>query len=297
MKRRYLIAASFIIVTCFTFWRICIDHSQFISLPIIITPAGTPAVMTTIEGKQCLLKFDSGSKYQLSLTRNILESIVDKKVNGIAQWRDLKGNFYESPTYQISDIKIGSLVLKNVIVSQEDDGFINNTTLWNDNKNAKNSPIQCLGTLGRPLLQQTNLLFDCSKSVMIACNNKQELKKTGYSLENMSRVPFEEIGTKGIIIKVDTDRGILKLSLDTGATITLVRSSLIQDQKCTKDKRGFLFFHSSKFSIGEKDFGGKNLFFIDITPELHEIDGILGMDFLEKHTFYIDYKNKMVYFK
>jgi hypothetical protein len=69
----------------------------------------------------------------------------------------------------------------------------------------------------------------------------------------------------------------------------------LQDQECATDERGFSFFNTRKFSIGNNDFGSKNLFLYDIVPELQEIDGLLGMDFLKNHVVYIDYKSRTVY--
>lgn len=58
-------------------------------------------------------------------------------------------------------------------------------------------------------------------------------------------------------------------------------------QTHAKDSRGFQVFTTQKFFIGDKEFGAKDLFLYDIAPELKEIDGMLGMDFLEKHIVYI----------
>ncbi len=248
----------------------------------------------SIEGKTYPLQFDLGSKFPLSLKKSVLEAINDKKSFGLAKWQDVKGNFYEEPSYSIPCIKIESLVLTEIIARQENDAFRTGTTIWKDISGVPNSTCKHVGCLGRPLLEQTNFLLDLKNSQMIACNSKRRLQKIGFVLDNMAKVPFEG-GSKGIIINFETDIGILRLGLDTGSTITLIRTCCLQDQNCTKDARGFSVFTTQKFSVGNKDFGTMILFLYDITPELKEIDGMLGMDFLENHIIYIDYKDEFVY--
>jgi len=245
----------------------------------------------SIEGKTYSLQFDLGSKFLLSLNKNVLEAINDKKSFGMAKWQDVKGNFYEEPSYSIPRVKIGNLVLTQIVARQENDAFRTGATIW---KSVQNSTCKHVGCLGRPLLEQTNFLLDLKNSQMIACNSKRRLQKMGFVLDNMTKIPFEG-GSKGIIINFETDIGMLRLGLDTGSTITLVRTCRLQDQNCTKDARGFPVFTTQKFSAGNKDFGAKDLYLYEITPELKEIDGMLGMDFLENHIIYIDYKGKFVY--
>jgi len=294
-RKKYYFLASLVIflsLIALLFFKI---PSHRIRIPIIFTSSGTPAILATIEEKSYLLQLDLGSKFLLTLEKEILENIRDKKSTELAQWRDAKGDFYESPSYIISQVKIENILLKNVKVNQENSNFRANTTLWDDHPQGSVSTNRYLGNLGRPLLEKTNLLLDFRNSTMIACSNEKYLKKEGFFLDKMVSIPFNG-GTKGIIIKADTDAGTLRLALDTGATVTFVRASCLKDQKCTKEKRGFLTFTSQKFLIGNKDFGSTNLFLFDITPELTEIDGILGMDFLKNHVVYIDYKNKVLYF-
>ena len=267
-------------------------QSQFVQISLKTAAAGTPCVITGIEGRQYTLGIDLGSKYPLSLSKDILDAIHNKIAQGAVQWKDAQGKTYEAPSYLIPQISIGNLVLTNVIAAQEDDNFITNTTLWNDNQYA--SICQKSGTLGRPVLEKTNLLMDFPNSIMLASNDKKALKRAGIFLDKMVAISFET-GNKGIILKVDTDLGILRLSLDTGATFTLIRSSCFQGQSCVKDNRGFFAFTTSKFSIGDANFGEKRLLLYNITSELHEIDGFLGMDFLEHHVIYIDYQNKILY--
>lgn len=260
----------------------------FVQIPIAFAPCRTPLIKVKIEENVYDLKLDLGSKFQLSLNKNVLK-ILNKTLIDTARWRDGKGNSYESPSFKIPRVQIEELSLKDVYVKQEHDDYLANTTLWND----KPGTIE-LGMLGRPILEKTNLLLDCSRAKIVATNSKRMLKQAGYDLEQMIRIPIE-VNKRGIVVKVDVDVGLLKLLIDTGSTLTLVRSSTFQTQQCEEYDRELFVYKSSKFIMGKNDFGRKNLYLYEITPDLNEIDGVLGMDFLENHIVYFDYKHKAIY--
>lgn len=290
-NQRYLGMAALGVVVFF-FLLIFTIQQKPARIPLTITPSGIPAVKVTIEQRSYLLHIDLGSKFLLSLQNNVLESIRDKKTDSMVTWRDGRGKSYQSPSYFIPIVKLGDLILKDVLANQEDAVFISNTTLWKEEGLVKEE----VGALGKPLLKKTNLLLDFQNSLMIPCNERGRLEKEGYSLDDMVKLAFTE-GKAGLIILADTDAGKLRLGVDTGSTLTLVRSSRLQEQRLVKNKRGFSIFNSYKFSLGEVDFGNKDLILYDITPEIDDMDGVLGMDFLEKHVVYIDYKNKFIYIK
>lgn len=287
-KKYYFLLIVSVLGIAFTFGVYRHSQSQFETMPINFTAGRSPLLKATIQNNEYDLKLDLGSKYTLSLDKESLKGLNKKSV-GKSHWRDAKGNFYESPAYQIENIHLGGIFFKNVHVSQEDTDFVANTTLWDSNPR----PDQ-FGVLGRPILEKTNLLLDSPHSKIIATNNKHMLKDAGYNLDQMAKVPIN-VDKKGMIVNVETDVGILRFVLDTGSTLTLVRSSSLRDRECSQDNRGFTLYESSKFIMGKNDFGNKKLYLYEITPDLKEVDGILGMDFFENHVIYFDYVHKCVY--
>ncbi len=290
-KLSYLgLSCLLIVLTIFVFGHF-FSHQDF-CIPITFNRAGVPVLKTKIGECTYSMKLDLGSKFQITLCETVLDSL-DKEPREIVHWRDAKGNFYESPSFSIPKITIGdTFVLKNLIAVQKGIQYEKNVTIWNDNKNIS-EPV-AFGSLGRPLLEKTNLLLDFPHSVIFLCKDKRSLKKAGFSLEEMIKVPLE-ITPKGMIIKTETDQGVLKLLIDTCASISLVRASHFQNQEYPKESHGFEVFTSSKFLIEGKDFGKQEFLLYDITPELHELDGVLGMDFLEKRIIYVDYSNRVVF--
>lgn len=263
----------------------------FVPIPITFTPAGTPVFTVTIEEKEYAVVLDLGSKFLLSLDPLVVSALTKKQQQGSAEWRDAKGNFYASASYLIPQIKLGTLGLKNLIAKEEDARCNENGVLWGS---AQTRASSTLGKIGRPLLEKTNLLLDFPHAMIFICNTLKTLQEKGYKPEEMTKVPFEA-GPKGMILIAETDAGPLRLVLDTGSSLTLIRTSRLKGQKVDAESQKVPFCTTSTFLLGNRDFGSKELFLFDITDELQEIDGVLGMDFLEKYPIYIDYKNHHLY--
>lgn len=85
------------------------------------------------------------------------------------------------------------------------------------------------------------------------------------------------------------------LALDTGAFKTMVRSTLSEDELPAERCFGMPVLNTSKFVLNGTDFGSRNLYFLDITPTLDDMDGYLGMDFLKEHAIFLDFERKMAH--
>jgi hypothetical protein len=281
---------KFIIRMVLTILTICISGciyastSQSSRIPITFDSAGTPVAIVEIQGEEFFLDVTLGSKLQLELSKSILNTL-EKEPYGKLERKDLKGVPYEEAGYLISEIKIGDRSFSNMIV-----GELSDDTTESDEEILNRK----FGTIGRALLEKMNLLLDFRNSVMIGCNDTNDVEQAGYRLESMTMIPFES-GRDGNILTVHTDLGKLRLAIATGCTVSLIRSSLLQDNELEESEYGLPCFTSSQFMIGNKDFGELNLYLYDITPEFDEIDGVLGMNFLKRHVVYIDFQNNVLY--
>jgi hypothetical protein len=247
-----------------------------------------PLIKVEIDGDIYPIVIDLGSKFSLSLDKKTLTKL-NKKNHGVVEWRDLKGNYYHSNAYILPKIQVGDLAWNDVIANEELEDFLSNTTLWNTHETIPNDKV---GYLGRPLLLRYKLLIDVANSLLVISNDQNKLSEMGYEIKKMIKVPLEE--GAGIILKVETDIGIQKYGIDTGATINLARASLFSDKEQGQDK-GMRTYSSQRCVIGDHDFKKTMFYLIDITPELKDIDGCLGMDFLKNHVVYIDYPNRTAY--
>ena len=189
-------------------------------------------------------------------------------------------------------VKIKDLILKDVLAKRENERYRINTTLWDEKEPSQAYKNQHVGFLGRPLLERTNLLFDFQNLKLTACKNLKDLKDV--CIDQLISMPFE-LEEKGIFLIAKTDAGAFRMILDTGATISLVNTSLVQDQEYATDHRGFKVYTTHQFQIGNHDFGIKDLFLYDFSPELQDVDGVIGMDFLDRRVVYVDYPSKMLY--
>jgi hypothetical protein len=290
MKNRILLVVLF---GCLTAGIVTTFHSNplLTLLPVTIhSSKNTPLLTILIEGRQYHVDFDSGSQYQLQLQKENLDSVTKKRPAGSCESFDLKGNVYVESSFDVSGIKMENNILPDIRVFELDESFLHNTHVAGNLANTFSSQ----GILGLDAFRNQNLLFDFARSSLIVCNDKKALESQGYHLSSMVQVPFEHY-KKCIFIIAETDMGPLKLIIDSGASLTIVRASIFQEQLCQKSNWDLPKFTTSTFVFNGKDFGPQDLMLFDITNKLVECDGVLGMDFLLKHQLYIDHQSRVVY--
>lgn len=294
MKRNF----CFLIFACgiaIGIWKIALLYERFsraVVIPISLTSSNMPCLAIRIEGKPYPIGLDLGADTPLALNQRILNQVVKKESRGTSSFLDLQGNLYHSPLFVLPEVRIRNLHLKNIPTREDSETFHKNSILWSEEDNE----FDPLGAIGRPLLKKTNLLLDILNLTVIACDSPRTLAKMGFSLDKMIYIPF--IFSKKMIpvFEAETDAGLLRLSFDTGCTETIIRSSRLKDHPQTTDERELTICNSSCFMMGNHNFGTQRLLLCDLTPEIEEIDGMLGMDFISNHIMYIDYKNQALYF-
>ncbi len=288
----YLLVAAFLIFS-FVGWYYYNNKNYHTQLSIQYTPANIPITRIGIEDKTYFFEIDLGSKFPLTLRKSLLEEINYKKFHGTGNWKDAKGNAYEAPSYLVPKIKLGNQILNEVLIQQEDDDYLFNTTLWDEENKGKNIVHSQYGSIGWPLLTKNNLLIDLQNSTIILSNDTGKLKEAGYNLNELTAVPIE-LTSIGIILQAKTDLGTQRFLLDTGSTLNLIEAHLVENQKCTLEKHGLSLFTTSFFILNNQDFGRLDLHPYPITPTLG-INGILGIPFLKDHIVYLDFSSKVAY--
>lgn len=253
-------------------------------MDIQLSSYSIPTTKIKIEDKNYLVKIDLGTKLSLVLTKkNLLELHKEKK--GEVEWKNFRGISYVANSYILPKINLGKLALCNVL-AHESSFKCRKVTYLSGN------PKEYPQTLGRPLFEKYKLLLDCKNNRLFISNDLKKLKKNGYDIKRFIKVPCK-MGRTGLILEADTDLGKKSLTLDTGSTFSALRNS--PQIKSTGNKLDLPLFSSQKFAIGGKDYKALDFLLLDITPELNELDGILGMDFIKKHVMYIDFPNRVVY--
>ena len=241
------------------------SSGYYSSLEITYGKNDLPWIVIRLEDRDYALTLDMGSRFPLSLSREILDKIIDKQAQDSITIHDLNGEKSQTPSYLIPKLKIGNLTLKNVNVHE---------TKAND-----------YSILGKFLGGEFNLLLDFPHSRIIACDTFDKLQAKNILDETWIRIPFE-IHRSGIVFNVDTDFGTRRLAINTITTFSSLSSSFFPSGKSLV---------SSSLILEKNKFG--NLLFdsIDLPEGLNEIDGFIGMDFLKEHAIYFDYSKKIAY--
>lgn len=263
--------------------------NPYARIPVQFTTTQIPCVEVEIEGQKYFLEIDLGVNCDVCLHKTVLEKIPQKKFVGKTHWVDIKGNEYESDKYVISKIQMGKVQIKTPPVEEEDPKFSHNSNIWNP---PKTSEYITSGRIGSKMAQKSHLLMDFNNSVFFLVRNRECLKKLsreGYSIAKLFEIPF--YSTKGLIIfSVDTDAGKKRFLLDTGASTTVVKPTSVTEEELQEIHKRPTFMTTSKFVIGDHDFGQMDLLFCNFSDKFEDIDGFLGMDFCKKHVIYLDFK-------
>lgn len=260
-------------------------------IPVKFGISDVPIVEMEIDGTTYPIGICLASKFPMSFPSSILKNI-NKNPQGKVQWKTAIGTSFESPSYGIPNIKIGNLVWTGAIAIEGNEESFEDVILW-ERPDTAMTHNKYVGTLGRPFFEKYNVLFDFRHARMIISNDIKKMKKEGFDLEKMVKTPLKE--GRGFIVSATTDLGIKNFGISTDSTINVIRASLLQDKECEKEQRGLDTYTTSKFLIGDNDLGEMTLYSIAIPPELHEMEGALGMSFLANHVVYFDCQNKIVY--
>lgn len=246
-----------------------------------------PCTSIEIQGNRYQVEIDLGAKTALSLDKDVLGKIK-KDLCGTSRRMDFHGNKYETHVYFIPEVKIGSLLLKKIKTKEESTKFVTESSLvigTNEHKYA--------GRIGRDFFLGKNLFMDFKHRILIACSKLKDIEREGYDINTLTAVPFKSTDD-GITLEIVTDIGKRKFALDSGTTVTVLRSENL-NKTPIKHSNGMQFIETFRFAIGGMDLGFREIYLLDMSQEFNQIDGLLGMDFLKDHLVYLDFENQIAY--
>lgn len=292
-KWTFLAFFCILALTGVLFWLFLFSPSYHAVIPIKTTRSLLPYVEATIDRQTLPLTIDLGSKLEITVDIPALQPLK-KKPKETALWKNIKGKEYEQHTFILSSLKLEDLVFDSPVAVESTVEEQRESVLYSP-ECFIGKPKETVGCLGRNLLKKYNLFFDIQQAKMIATDKFENLAKDGYPIKSFTAVPFL-LDPKGILVNVKTDLGKLKLLLDTGCTVTIIRDHLNRCNGTNQEKEfGMPMMTTREFTLGETDFGSQTLYFYKITEKLRDIDGLLGMDFIANHLIYIDFKKKLLY--
>lgn len=276
---------------CFFYTPLGPPPDQATKIPVHFYPfSRCPLVKVSIDQSTFLLLVDLGSYYMMGLKKEVLEKIPSKKkTEKTTEYSDVKGNVYHSPGYLIPQIHIGEVDGSPFLAREEDPYFLTHGSSITPpgeksiSKLKKKRLSKVDGHLGLGTFAQHQWFFDFPHSRMYFSNEKNAYEE---QIRHFIKTPFlAEI--LGVILLIETDQGTKRFLLDTGSTCTCL--------KRTTEVENIL--RTNKFIIGNTDYGPRSLFVFDLSHEIGDYDGILGIDFLRKIAFHLDFENKIAYFQ
>ncbi len=287
MKKKGIFLALVLLAVLSSVWGLSFFRSYDFIVPIeFLNAYQIPCTSIEIEGSTYQVEIDLGSKIPLSLDKHVLEKIK-KDPCGTSRWIDFRGNRYETLTYSIPEIRLGTFLLKKIKAKEESLHFAAENSIIIESKEHLNA-----GRIGRDFFSGKNIFMDFNHRIFIACGKLKDLEKRGYKTEDLAVVPFK-ITLDGIVLEIETDMGKRKFVLDTGSTVSAIRWEPLQESN--KERLGIPVIETSKFSMGKIDFGFRELYLLDISQAFDGMDGLLGMDFLKEHLIYLDFAKSTAY--
>lgn len=293
MKKNFFFLSILLIAVFFCFRSFFLFRPYYFHIPVkFINQYRTPSTSIEIEGNVYQVEIDLGTKMPLSLHKSALDHIK-KDPSGVSRRLDFRGNKYETPLYIVHSIQAGDFLLKKTKVREESLDFSNKKSIIYDST-TKGPNCQIAGRIGRDFFDGRNLFMDFHHSKLIICSNIKDIKTDNYKTDTMISVPFENT-PDGIILRIGTDLGVKNFVLDTGTTASVLRSSSLGKDIAVNQRNGMTVFETSKFIINDIDFGSRDLYLLDISPSFDEIDGFLGMDFLNDYMIYLDFSKNTAF--
>lgn len=288
--RRLVIVSAFLIiaVSVYLLYGSFQRKEPFLSIPIFFSQTGIACTEVTIEGTKYPFELDLGGDFYFSISNNIMSIIKNKKPNGLRKSCDIKGNTYDSPVTAVELIEISKIKINNALVVEEQLEFLLVGSVLDPPmlEKRKTDRLQICGRVGNHFFKGINYwLIDFPNSSFIAIRNiGDEKKRPRFFSKNFTEAILEQVDPL-IVIAIETEMGVKKFALDTGASRSVLRPPTEFVDATHK------IYTTDHFKIGGHDFGSIPLYLFDMSP-LFQCDGILGRDFFRNHAVYLDFKNK-----
>ncbi|MBX7066639.1 MAG: retropepsin-like domain-containing protein [Parachlamydiales bacterium] len=242
-----------------------------------------------IEENKYPFEIDLGGDFYFSISKDILANLKNKKPSGLRKSFDIKGNAYDSPVNAIKLIEISKIKINNAPFVEEQLEFILDGSVLDPplNEKGKTDRLQIRGRVGNRFFKGIDCwLIDFSNSTFVAIRNMDDEKKyPRFSSYKFTEATLEQTWPL-IIISIETELGVKKFALDTGASRSILRTPAEFSDAAHK------IYTTDYFKIGEHDFGSVPLYLFDMSP-CFMCDGLLGRDFFRNHAVYLDFKKNV----
>ena len=289
------------------------EQEYFIPLKITgFSRANIPELEIKIENTIVAAKVDFGWQGGVLLPSSMMKTIKQKSFVTKETSYGLRGKSYERDIYEVPEVLLGKFHVFPMRIAEENLEFSRDAVFKEGKKEINEDH---LGTIGWCVFKPFNVLLDCEHSAIVVCDSLDTLKKQGYPMDSFIEVPLL-LDRGSLDFEVMTEEGPLRCTLDTGATWNFLNKDLQYQQqdhrfidlnqlleespiKFNPANEDLLIFNSEDewetktFQINGNEFGPVN--FVKIKSPLG-IDAIVGMEFIENHLIFIDFKRERICF-
>lgn len=220
-----------------------------------------PNFSADLEGHSVRLLFDLGGDAPLALTQAALDKLGIKATVPGHKVTDINGNTFESRTFEVARLQIGSAVFTNV----------------------RGSVDLHANYIGPSLLDAYQVVLDYrGRKMTLIPPGTQLIERAGC---RGAPVPFLEG-----VAKAQTDFGDLTLVWDTGAGVSFVRHARIDPSRVKVVHDAVL---TQLFRLNGADFGPLRFRVIEFS-EPPGVDGFIGGNFFARHVVCLDFPAKRI---
>jgi len=265
-----------------------------ISLPLLITPLGTPAVRVSINGKDYQFWLDTGSSMTVVSSRVATDANVPIVSADTLRIRTFEGTAPVKAA-SVRRLEIGPIIFDNTPTIVMDAGLMR---VKSTSEGVTGQGVRVDGIIGWDIIRQFDVVLDYHTGTIIF-RKPEHLGVIGTEFQNLTWVgkPLVQVRTK--------PGGTFEFSLDTGAQATLLNGSTLDKLETATTTYGGRVFGIAKTGGQTKrivpkltlSVGGKLvrlesvLVYGPAYSDLINCDGILGSDVAQFGKIRIDATN------
>lgn len=224
----------------------------------------SPNFSAEIDGHKVRLWFYLGADASLTLSGATLDELGIKPTGPGRRFMDVKGNKLEARTFNVARLRIGTAVFTAI------SGVVD-----------VHAPPLGQGYIGPSLFAAYQIILDYRGGKITLIPPGTQLTESDSC--RGAPVPFPEG-----VSKAQTDFGDLTLVWDTGAGVSFIRKSRIDQGQTKVVNQTVLTEH---FRLSGVDFGPLAFRLIDFS-EPPSVDGFIGANFFAKHVVCLDFPRK-----
>lgn len=252
-----------------------------------------PCVKAFYKEKPFYMGLDLGSSGNLISGEQFLSNFSDKILDSPVEVLNFHGNKYRSERYRVFKTKIGRVIFKELSLRKASEEEFLDTILLMSDAGVKAREPEVL--TGWKTFYHSNFLLSCFHSLVGFFDSVDTLKGKGIPVHKFTKVPLL-LDNGYLEFWANTEKGALRCMLDTGATFNIINRDIPEGlviQEWLKRKVESRENYSS-FEVQGKPLKAQGFCKLPLNFPCH-IEAVLGMEFLQHHAIFIDFKNKELY--